>query len=86
MTQCMAGDVKWHMEVGLKQYIFQIIFHCSDGQSIALFGDKKGRCEPTVQKPFAYGKVLAQYFDQLVIDMQRAGFSTFSDHRDFVLV
>ena len=86
MTQCMAGNVKGHMEVGLKQYFFHIVFHGADRQAVALFGDKKGRCEPTVQKPLAYGKVLAQYFDQLVIDMQCAGFSTFSDYRDFVLV
>ncbi|RZB34609.1 MAG: hypothetical protein SRB1_00377 [Desulfobacteraceae bacterium Eth-SRB1] len=37
VPQRVAGNVKWHMEVGLKQYFFQIIFHCSDGQSIALF-------------------------------------------------
>jgi len=63
VPQGMAGNVKGRMEVGLKQYFFQIIFHGSDRYPVTLFRDKKRRCEPTVTKQLAHSQVLAQDFN-----------------------
>ena len=86
VAQRVAGNVKVHMQVGLKQYFFHIVFHGANRQAIALFRDKQCRRKPTIEKQFAYSQVLTDDFYQLVIDMQGSWLFTFTHDCDFTAV
>ena len=60
------------------QDFFQIVLHGADGQAVSLFGYEQGRSHPVVEEQLPDGQVVAERFDQLIVEMKGSGLAAFT--------
>ena len=60
------------------QDFFQIVLHGADSQAVSLFGYEQGRSHPAVEEQLPDGQVVAERFDQLIVEMKGPGLAAFT--------